>query len=43
MDGEYWNDKDVIMFRFILYVSDYEKDWLKDLILDVFNLKVNNK
>ncbi|QDZ79435.1 DUF4179 domain-containing protein [Priestia megaterium] len=42
MDGEYRNDKDVIMLRFIPYVSDHEKDWSKDLTSDAFNLKVNN-
>ncbi|AUO10402.1 DUF4179 domain-containing protein [Priestia megaterium] len=43
MDGEYRNDKDVIMLRFIPYVSDHEKDSSKDLTSDAFNLKVNNK
>ncbi|MEM4995634.1 DUF4179 domain-containing protein [Priestia sp. SB1] len=42
MDGEYRNDKDVTMLRFIPYVSDHEKDWSKDLTSDAFNLKVNN-
>ncbi|MDO6847997.1 DUF4179 domain-containing protein [Priestia megaterium] len=43
MDGEYRNDKDVTMLRFIPYVSDYENDSSKDLTSDAFNLKVNNK
>ncbi|MGC3791768.1 DUF4179 domain-containing protein [Priestia aryabhattai] len=42
MDGEYRNDKDVTMLRFIPYVSDHEKDWSKDLTSDAFNLKVND-
>ncbi|MEK4820906.1 DUF4179 domain-containing protein [Priestia sp. FSL R5-0680] len=41
-DDEYRNDKDVTMLRFIPYVSDYEKDWSKDLTSDAFNLKVND-
>lgn len=41
-DGEYRNDKDVTMLRFIPYVSDHEKDWSKDLTSDAFNLKVND-
>ncbi|NGY91898.1 DUF4179 domain-containing protein [Bacillus megaterium] len=42
MDGEYRNDKDVTMLRFIPYVSEHEKDWSKDLTSDAFNLKVND-
>ncbi|WP_339998096.1 DUF4179 domain-containing protein [Priestia aryabhattai] len=42
MDGEYRNDKDVTMLRFIPYVSDHKKDWSKDLTSDAFNLKVND-
>lgn len=43
MDGEYRNDKDVTMLRFIPYVYDEKSETSKDLTSDAFNLKVNNK